>query len=91
MSDCGCSSVSGPKLKPLEEALELLLDHARAIEGVETLPLSASLERVLAAPVSSQVTVPPWDNSAMDGYAINTADMKGAGTRLPVSQRIPAG
>ncbi|MET0046383.1 MAG: gephyrin-like molybdotransferase Glp [Sedimenticola sp.] len=91
MSDCGCSSVSGPKLKPLEEALELLLDHARAIEGVETLPLSASLERVLAAPVSSQVTVPPWDNSAMDGYAINTADMKGAGTRLAVSQRIPAG
>ncbi|MES9875056.1 MAG: gephyrin-like molybdotransferase Glp [Candidatus Sedimenticola sp. 6PFRAG7] len=91
MSDCGCSSISGPKLKPLEEALALLLDHARAVDGTETLPLSESLGRVLAKPVSSQVTVPPWDNSAMDGYAINTADMKGEGTRLPVSQRIPAG
>ncbi|MES9878811.1 MAG: gephyrin-like molybdotransferase Glp [Candidatus Sedimenticola sp. PURPLELP] len=91
MSDCGCSSISGSKLKPLEEALALLLDHARAVDGTETLPLSESLGRVLAKPVSSQVTVPPWDNSAMDGYAINTADMKGEGTRLPVSQRIPAG
>ncbi|OOZ36516.1 gephyrin-like molybdotransferase Glp [Solemya velesiana gill symbiont] len=91
MSDCGCSSISGPKLKPLEEALELLLNLAKAVEGVETLPLSECLGRVLAEPVNSQVTVPPWDNSAMDGYAINTADMKGDGTRLPVSQRIPAG
>lgn len=90
MSDCGCSSHAGPNLKPLEEALELLLSHAKAVEETETVPLSEAIGRVLAEPVVSQVTVPPWDNSAMDGYAVIAADLDGE-TRLPVSQRIPAG
>ncbi|OQX49301.1 MAG: hypothetical protein B0D87_01060, partial [Candidatus Sedimenticola endophacoides] len=71
MSDCGCSAHAGPHLKPLEEALALLIGHARAVEETETVPLQAALGRVLAQPVVSQVTVPPWDNSAMDGYAVN--------------------
>jgi molybdopterin molybdotransferase len=91
MSDCDCSTQAGPSLKPLEEALELMLSHAKAVEGIEELSLSAALGRVLARGVVSQVTVPPWDNSAMDGYAVNTADMQGENTRLPISQRIPAG
>jgi len=90
MSDCDCSSHPGPRLIPLEEALALLLSHAKAVEETETIPLSEALGRVLAEPVISQVTVPPWDNSAMDGYAVNTTDLDGE-TRLPVSQRIPAG
>ncbi|MEW7976398.1 MAG: gephyrin-like molybdotransferase Glp [Candidatus Sedimenticola endophacoides] len=90
MSDCGCSAHAGPHLKSLEEALALLIGHARAVEETETVPLQAALGRVLAQPVVSQVTVPPWDNSAMDGYAVNSADLRGR-TRLPVSQRIPAG
>src|SRR2546427_5129281 len=37
------------------------------------------------------MNVPPMDNSAMDGYAVRLADLKGPGRRLKVSQKIPAG
>ena len=47
--------------------------------------------RVLAAPVTSTLRVPPADNTSMDGYAMRAADVPAEGTRLPVSQRIPAG
>jgi len=39
----------------------------------------------------STIDVPGWDNSAMDGYAVRSADLAASGGRLPVSQRIPAG
>ncbi|MCP4995702.1 MAG: molybdopterin molybdotransferase MoeA [Gammaproteobacteria bacterium] len=92
MSECGCSSHYTPgELKPLEEALALLLEHATAVKESELVPLNDAVGRVLAEPLTSQVTVPPWDNSAMDGYAVNSADLKQPGVELPVSQRIPAG
>ena len=89
--DCGTADKTGPALKPMEEALELLLGHAKAVGDIETVPTGEALGRVLAAPVSSQVEVPPWDNSAMDGYALRSGDLPAADTSLPVSQRIPAG
>ena len=46
---------------------------------------------MLAAPVTSAIDVPGWDNSAMDGYAIRHADLAAHGGRLRVAQRIPAG
>jgi molybdopterin molybdotransferase len=92
MSECGCDAHSkGTALKSLEEALETLLWHARSIEEVERIPLGEALGRVLAESVVSPIDVPPWNNSAMDGYAVNTADLQGEVNRLPVSQRIPAG
>ena len=58
----------------------------------ETLPLLESLGRVLAAAHIAAVDVPPADNSAMDGYAVNTGDLSAdRETWLPVSQRLPAG
>ncbi|HHH40287.1 MAG TPA: molybdopterin molybdenumtransferase MoeA [Sedimenticola sp.] len=92
MSECGCSShTGGAPLKPLDEALELLLGHARPVAERERVALPQTLGRVLAEGVTSRITMPPWDNSAMDGYAVNSADVPACGTRLPVSQRIPAG
>jgi len=91
MSECGCSSVTEPSMKPLEEALALLLAHASAVRESETVPLAEANGRILAEPVVSKIDMPPWDNSAMDGYAVNTADLKGAPHTLPISQRIPAG
>lgn len=92
MSDCDCSSGSGsPELKSLEEALALILDRAVPVTETEEVYLPSALGRVLAETVTSRVTMPPWDNSAMDGYAVNNADLTGPGVRLPVSQRIPAG
>ena len=74
-----------------EQALAKLLAAARPVEEVRSLPLTAALGRVLAAPQRSTVAVPPLDNSGMDGYAVRLADVPAAGTCLPVSQRIPAG
>ena len=91
MSDCGCSSIPSTTLKPIEEAINFLLAKAKPVSEIETVPLQEALGRVLAQPVASQVNVPPWDNSAMDGYAVNSADLTGPGSRLRVAQRIPAG
>lgn len=83
-----------PRAQPLlsmEEALEQLLAQSRPIADTEPVPTLSGLGRVLAEPVVSAIDVPGWDNSAMDGYAVRTADLAASGGRLPVSQRIPAG
>jgi molybdopterin molybdotransferase len=90
MSACDCTP-SIVDLKPYEEAVELLLGYARPMQDIETLNLHDALGRVLATPVKSGIDVPGWDNSAMDGYAVRVADISAEGTRLAVSQRIPAG
>lgn len=74
-----------------EEALARLLAQAQPVRETRHLPLSACSGRVLAQSQFSQLAVPPLDNSAMDGYAVRCADVPVLGTRLPVSQRIPAG
>ena len=74
-----------------EQALEKLLAAAQPVEEVRHVPLLAAAGRVLAIVQQSGVSVPPLDNSAMDGYAVRTADVTTAGICLPISQRIPAG
>ncbi len=75
-----------------DEALAWLLERARPIGESEEIATQEALGRVLAEPLVSPVDVPPLDNSAMDGYAVATADLSpGVETILPVSQRIPAG
>ncbi|MET0046008.1 MAG: molybdopterin molybdenumtransferase MoeA, partial [Candidatus Thiodiazotropha sp. 6PLUC3] len=66
MGDCDSHQ---PSLKPVDEALSYLLQQAVSVIEKESVPLEQALGRVLAEPVNSQVDVPPWDNSAMDGYA----------------------
>jgi molybdopterin molybdotransferase len=74
------------------EALATLLSAASPIAGTESIPTLEALNRVLAADVTSPLDVPPMNTSSMDGYAIRTADLTVQGnSRLPVSQRIPAG
>jgi molybdopterin molybdotransferase len=89
MADCDCDTHQ-PTLKPFEQALDTLLSQARPVIETETLPLEKALGRVVAEPVRSCVDVPPWDNSAMDGYAIHTRDLSDEKALL-VAQRIPAG
>ncbi len=74
----------------VETAQIQLLAAATAVVESETLPAESALGRVLAAPLISGVSVPPLDNSAMDGYALRHAEC-GDGAWLPISQRIPAG
>ncbi len=78
-------------LLSVEEALARLLDGARAIADVETVPTLAATGRVLARAQTSTINVPPLDNTSMDGYAVRAADCASGSARLPVGQRIPAG
>jgi len=88
---CNSDCQGAAPLKPIDEALEFLLAQARPLRETERLPLGEALGRVLAQPLTSPIDVPPWDNSAMDGYAVKSADLGEGMTRLTVSQRIPAG
>ncbi|MFN3544957.1 MAG: gephyrin-like molybdotransferase Glp [Thiobacillus sp.] len=74
-----------------DQLLDALLERARGVTDTETVPVAQALGRVLAAPQTSTITVPPADNSAMDGYAVRVADVVAHGVKLPVSQRILAG
>ncbi len=73
------------------QLLDELLARARPVTETATLALADTLGRVLSQAQVSRMTVPPLDNSAMDGYAVRVADIAAAGARLPVSQRILAG
>ncbi len=78
-------------LLPVEEALSRLLALAEAtpIDAREIVSLAAADGRVLATDLVAGLDLPPWPNSAMDGYALCLADWQGE--PLPVSQRILAG
>lgn len=80
-----------PGLLPVEDALARLLTLAEQspILDIETLLLSEADGRVLAEPLLAGLDLPPWPNSAMDGYALSQADWQGEA--LPVSQKIFAG
>lgn len=74
----------------VDEAWERLLASARRIEDVQELPLEQADGRVLTKPVISGIDVPPFDNSAMDGYAVRAAET-GANAILPLGGRAAAG
>jgi len=78
-------------LMPVEVALARLLDMADASRIVERerLPLAQVQGRVLADDLLSTLDLPPWPNSAMDGYALRVAD--GNAGPLVVSQKVFAG
>lgn len=78
-------------LLPVEEALGRLLALAEAtpIDAREIVSLAAADGRVLATDLVAGLDLPPWPNSAMDGYALRLADWQGE--PLAVSQRILAG
>ncbi len=79
------------QLLSMDEAMAFLLEQATPVLEVEEVDTSHALGRVLARTQYSMLNVPPLDNSAMDGYAVRSMDVALTGTRLPLSQRIPAG
>jgi molybdopterin molybdotransferase len=72
-------------------------EHAEVVAGLirarspVVLPLAEAAGRVLATDVVAARSLPPFDNSAMDGYAVRAVDVAGAPVRLPVAADIPAG
>jgi molybdopterin molybdotransferase len=79
---------------PVEKALERILARV-CVLGDEQVPLARALHRVLAESVVSDLDLPPWPNSSMDGYALRSADTRRASrpapARLTVSGRVAAG
>ena len=78
-------------LKPLDDALADLLAQALPLAGDDTVDSFDADGRVLREDAISPLQVPPQDNSAMDGYAVRSAECAPGDAVLPVSQRIPAG
>jgi molybdopterin molybdotransferase len=83
------------RLLAVEEARSAILAAIPGPVAEEPVAVDEALGRVLAEPVVAAVTLPPWDNSAMDGYAIRAADVAGATDEAPVQLRVsgevPAG
>jgi len=75
---------------PYEAALRVVLD-ASTPSAVEPCPVKACLGRSLAAPVISAVELPPFDNSAMDGFALRGNAIVAAGTELDIEGEQAAG
>ena len=83
------------ELRSVDEARSAILAAIAGPLAAETVAVDDALGRVLADDVVAAVTLPPWDNSAMDGYAILAADLAGASegepVRLAVVGEVPAG
>ncbi|TPL88089.1 molybdopterin molybdotransferase MoeA [Mesorhizobium sp. B2-3-14] len=77
-------------LVPVADALERLLDGAVPLAG-ESVPLIKAIDRVLAEPVMALRTQPPFNASAMDGYAVRAADVASVPSKLSVIGMAPAG
>ena len=76
------------RLLSVEEALASVLAAMPDRLATEELVPDEALGRWLAAPVVATTDLPPWDNSAMDGYAIRAADTSGAGEDAPIVLRV---
>ena len=82
-------------LLPVEAAQARVLAGVEPLGAHEMLAPEGALGRVLASPALAATSLPPWDNSAMDGYAIRSADVVAALDREPVRLvvvgEVPAG
>lgn len=84
----GCCDAPG--LMPIEEAMEKMLSPIKPIQTTLRLPLADAIGFVLAQDILSPINVPPFDNSAMDGYAIRRADLSQQAV-LPLAGKSFAG
>ena len=74
----------------LEDALNFILQTVGSNPKSETVSIEKSSGRFLAETLSSHDDIPPFDNSQVDGYAVNSKQIK-FNVPVPISQRIPAG
>ena len=86
-----CFAFSGPLL-PVAEAEQIIAERVVPVAEIETVPLTAAGGRILAGDLVAPIDLPPFDNSAVDGYAVRHADLDvKRDTRLAVVERITAG
>jgi molybdopterin molybdotransferase len=86
-----CFAFGGPML-PVDDVLKLIEARISPVAETQTLPVAHARGRILAQDVSALVALPPFDNSAVDGYAVRFADLNpDSETILAVGSRLLAG
>ena len=86
-----CFAFAGPLL-PIADMERLIIERVTPVAEVEEVPLGEALGRVVAAEMAATEDLPPFDNSAVDGFAVRHADLAAAGdTRLIIAERVMAG
>ena len=86
-----CFAFSGPLL-PVDDLERIIDERIAPVAETEMVTLSAARGRTLAADVEASISLPPFDNSAVDGYAVRHSDLDPASdTTLAVAERITAG
>ncbi|MGB6537964.1 MAG: molybdopterin molybdenumtransferase MoeA, partial [Xanthobacteraceae bacterium] len=86
-----CFAFNGPLL-PVAEAERLIGERVAPVSGNETATLREAAGRVLAEDVVASINLPPFDNSAVDGYAVRASALDGGReSRLAVVDRVAAG
>src|SRR6478752_5784986 len=86
-----CFAFGGPMMS-VDEAVGLITTRVNAIADLETVTLVDADGRVLARDVAAPLPLPPFTNSAVDGYAVRNADLPDGGEQaFPLDGRIQAG
>jgi molybdopterin molybdotransferase len=86
-----CFAFSGPLL-PVEDMERLIVERIAPIHETETVTLHEAQGRVLAREIAAPLDLPPFDNSAVDGYAVRHCDLApDSETRLSITGRLTAG
>jgi molybdopterin molybdotransferase len=85
-----CFAFGGPLLA-IDDVERLIAARVTPVAGTETVALKDARGRVLAADVIAPIDLPPFDNSAVDGYAVRHADLGADETRLAIVDRLTAG
>lgn len=84
----GCCDTPG--LMPIDTAISKMLESITPIASTMVLPLENAIGHILSEDIRSPINVPPFDNSAMDGYAIRSVDLE-TQTQLPLAGKSFAG
>jgi len=86
-----CFAFGGPMMS-VDEAVAIIATRVQPVSDVENVELRNADGRILAVDIFAPLALPPFTNSAVDGYAVRSADLSGSGGKtLPVSGRIQAG
>jgi molybdopterin molybdotransferase len=85
-----CFAFGGPLLS-IENVERLIVERVTPVAETETIALKDARGRVLARDIAAPIDLPPFDNSAVDGYAVRHADLGRGETRLAIVDRLTAG
>src|SRR5881296_709633 len=86
-----CFAFGGPMMS-VDEAVGIIAARVAKVEGVEAIPLAEADRRILARDIAAPLPLPPFTNSAVDGYAVSSRDLpQGEARAFALSGRVQAG